>query len=140
MSNPKMCINSKKSNHFSIYPQWRAFGALCQSDLQLLISGVSTVGFEHCQFQVTVQTLLFLFIVSILIFNGVLNLYGKSYNHGSGHRSYALRDRRYLSRTAPKTRLTGGATAFLQWRTSDASREDLKLITQAKLDHFFGFK
>ena len=63
-------VNSEKSNHFTIYPQCREFGELSQSDLQWLISGVSIVRFERRQFQVTVKTLLFLFIVSILILMG----------------------------------------------------------------------
>ena len=40
----------------------------------------------------------------------------------------------------PKTRLTGYATAYLQQNIDGVSREDLKMIAQAKLNHSFEFK
>ena len=84
-------------------------------------------------------TLLFHLMSSILIFNGVLGLYGKPYNHGSGHRSYPLQDKQYLARTAPKTECIGGATACPQWDTGGASRGEIKVVAQEKLAHLYWF-
>ena len=46
----------------------------------------------------------------------------------------------YLARTRPKKRLIGCATTYLQQCTGGAGREDLKMMTQVKINHLFGFK